>query len=209
MTAATGRFSLRRLLAEALACLDYRRFQSRYWELRSKDVVGRYAFTEDLPLLEALARKLGAASVVELGCGSGRTFEAYAKASVRQITGLELAPAMLALARARASELKGTDISVLEHDIREAPPSELRCDLVTSTRVLQHIHPRDISRTLSNLVRLQPKAIYLNEGLEPTRLAYLFRHDYEELLKPFGYVPAERGTVPTIDYEYLLFIRKG
>lgn len=201
-----GRLSARRLLAEALALLGYRRFQNRYWELRAEDVIARYSFTEDLPLLEELTREIGARTVVEVGCGAGRAFEAYARAGAKRIVGIELAAAMAARARARAAELAPTvDVSVLERDIREPLPPGLSGDLLASSRVLQHIHPRDIGRTLANLARLAPRAIYLNESLAPGRAAHLFGHDYEALLAPLGFTPARRGLVPKIGYEYLVF----
>jgi SAM-dependent methyltransferase len=62
---------------------------------------GDYAdYTDDLPLVEAYAQRTGG-PLLELGCGTGRLLVPLASAGYT-VTGIDLSPAMLRIARAKA-----------------------------------------------------------------------------------------------------------
>ncbi len=59
-------------------------------------------YEDDLPILEAYAQRTGG-PILELGCGTGRALIQLARAGYT-VTGVDLSPAMLALARAKAEQ---------------------------------------------------------------------------------------------------------
>lgn len=75
------------------------------------------AFLDDLPLYQGYAERSGG-PILELGCGTGRLLQPLA-ASGHQLTGVDIAPAMLAAARVR---LQGAGlverVELIEDDIR-------------------------------------------------------------------------------------------
>lgn len=85
-----------------LPTADYQRFDeataaraARFFDMDYHD------YTDDLPALRALARRTGG-PILELGCGTGRLAVPLAAAGYH-VTGVDLSPAMLALAEARAA----------------------------------------------------------------------------------------------------------
>jgi len=94
----------------ALTGADYDRF-APFYDLEFAD------FADDLPLLRAFAEHSGGA-ILELGCGTGRVLVPLAEDGYA-VTGVDLSPAMLALARtaaARAGVAGG--VTLVEDDIR-------------------------------------------------------------------------------------------
>jgi len=77
-------------------------------------------YAEDLPVLQAFARRTGG-PLLELGCGTGRLLIPLAQAGY-QVTGVDVSPAMLAIARAKAEAagLAGR-ITLVEGDYASAP----------------------------------------------------------------------------------------
>lgn len=71
-------------------------------------------FEPDGPFILEIARKLGG-PVLELGCGTGRVTIPLAEAGMH-LTGLDIVPEMLALARAKAG---GLPIEWIEADVRD------------------------------------------------------------------------------------------
>jgi SAM-dependent methyltransferase len=77
-------------------------------------------YLDDLPTLRAYARRTGG-PLLELGCGSGRLLAPLAKAGYR-ITGVDLSPKMLDLARSRiAAADAGERVTLLEGDFTTIP----------------------------------------------------------------------------------------
>lgn len=77
-------------------------------------------YLDDLPLLEAYARRAGA-PLLELGCGTGRLLIPLAEAGYR-VTGVDLSPEMLRLARAKAEAAGVADrVTLIEGDFTDAP----------------------------------------------------------------------------------------
>lgn len=89
---------------------DFDRFV-RYYELDHAD------YTADIPFYQDLARQAGE-PVLELGCGAGRVLIPLAEAGIT-ITGVDLAPRMLARAeeKARAAGVSGR-VTLIQADMR-------------------------------------------------------------------------------------------
>jgi len=77
-------------------------------------------YTDDLPLVEAYAQRTGG-PVLELGCGTGRLLLPLANAGY-EVTGVDLSPEMLRIARSRA-EAAGVAqrVTLVQGDYTDAP----------------------------------------------------------------------------------------
>jgi SAM-dependent methyltransferase len=94
----------------------------RYFEASAQDY-DREPFTQateaEVAELRALLELEPGAQVLDVGCGTGRHAVPLAAAGAR-VTGVDLSPAMLARARARA-EQAGVDLELIEVDARALP----------------------------------------------------------------------------------------
>jgi SAM-dependent methyltransferase len=81
---------------------------------------GEYAdYDEDIPTLKAFAQRTGG-PILELGCGAGRALLPLARAGYA-VTGVDLSPAMLAVARDKAQAAGLTDrVTLIEGDFATA-----------------------------------------------------------------------------------------
>jgi ubiquinone/menaquinone biosynthesis C-methylase UbiE len=87
---------------------------------------------------------LDGATVVEVGCGTGKNTEWLARAA--EVTALDFSAKMIALARQRVSSDR---VTFVEHDVLQAwPVSEGCADLVTCNLVLEHI--ADVGRVFKH-----------------------------------------------------------
>jgi 2-polyprenyl-6-hydroxyphenyl methylase / 3-demethylubiquinone-9 3-methyltransferase len=140
---------------------------------------------------------LAGARVLDVGCGGGLLCEALARAGAR-VTGVDLAPGMIEVARLHATE------QALQIDYRVASAESLvetaanTFDIVTSMEMLEHVpDPRRMTATLGRLVRPAGQVFLstLNRNLKSFLLAivgaeYLLgliprgTHEYERLIRP-------------------------
>ena len=135
--------------------------------------------------------------VLDVGCGGGLLAESLARAGAL-VTGIDLAPAMIEVARLHAAS-SGLAIDYrlagAEELLRQAPAG---FDVVTCMEMLEHVpEPAAMVRTLSALVR-PGGALFvstLNRNLKSFLMAivgaeYLLRliprgtHEYERLIRP-------------------------
>ncbi len=140
---------------------------------------------------------LAGARVLDVGCGGGLLCEALARAGAR-VTGIDLAPGMVEVARLHASD------QPLEIDYRVASAESLAetaagsFDIVTSMEMLEHVpDPRRMTATLAQLVRPGGQVFLstLNRNLKSFLLAIVGAeyvlgliprgtHEYERLIRP-------------------------
>jgi 2-polyprenyl-6-hydroxyphenyl methylase/3-demethylubiquinone-9 3-methyltransferase len=140
---------------------------------------------------------LAGARVLDVGCGGGLLCEALARAGAK-VTGIDLAPGMIEVARLHATEQQ-LDIDYTVADagaLAGAQPGSF--DIVTSMEMLEHVpDPRLMTATLATLVRPDGHVFVstLNRNLKSFLLAivgaeYLTHliprgtHEYERLIQP-------------------------
>lgn len=85
-------------------------------------------------------RATQAASVLDVGCGSGRYLEAYAELGVRRIVGMDLSETMLALAAERTAPFGDrADIALVRGDFSEFDANE-RFDCIVAMGVFDYLN---------------------------------------------------------------------
>jgi malonyl-CoA O-methyltransferase len=103
--------------------------------------------------------------VCEIGCGTGRHTIRLARAGNR-VTGIDLSPGMLAVAR---EKLAGLDVTLIEGDVLTSSPSGIY-DAVVTALVLEHIH--DLNTFFARVASLLTAGggFYISE-IHPDRIA--------------------------------------
>jgi 2-polyprenyl-6-hydroxyphenyl methylase/3-demethylubiquinone-9 3-methyltransferase len=140
---------------------------------------------------------IAGARVLDVGCGGGLLCEALARAGA-QVTGIDLAPGMIEVARLHAAE-QGLDITYkVESAEQIASANTAGFDVVTCMEMLEHVpDPERMVGTLGTLVR-PGGAVFvstINRNLKSFLLAivaaeYLLNliprgtHEYERLIRP-------------------------
>ena len=140
---------------------------------------------------------LAARQVLDVGCGGGLLAEGMARRGAR-VTGIDLAPESLQVARLHALEA-GIDMDYRQVAVETLAESEAgRFDLVTCLEMLEHVpDPVAIVRSLASLVRPGGDVICstINRNAKSFALAivgaeYLLRllpmgtHQYARLIRP-------------------------
>jgi len=140
--------------------------------------------------------RLAGARALDVGCGGGLLCEALSREGAT-VTGIDLAPGMVEVARLHAAE------QGLAADYRVAAAEELaaageRFDVITCMEMLEHVpQPQQMLATLASLVR-PGGAVFvstLNRNLKSFLMAivgaeYVLRllprgtHEYERLIRP-------------------------
>lgn len=145
---------------------------ARYYDADFRD------YRDDLPFYVELARRTGG-PILELMCGTGRLLLPLAEAGY-QLTGIDLSPAMLAIARERAVEGGLADrIELLEADVRDVPlPSKTFALAFVAVNSFMHLEEvRDQLACLGNLRRaLTPRGLLVIDLFNPDP-AELLRED--------------------------------
>jgi 2-polyprenyl-6-hydroxyphenyl methylase/3-demethylubiquinone-9 3-methyltransferase len=137
--------------------------------------------------------KLAGMRMLDVGCGGGLLCEALARAGAR-VTGIDLAPGMIEVARLHAAE-QGLDITY-----KVTPAEEIggEFDVVTCMEMLEHVpDPAGIVQACATLVK--PGGWVFFSTLNRNAKAYLFAvigaeyiarmlprgtHDYARFIKP-------------------------
>jgi|SRR5471030_2635276 2-polyprenyl-6-hydroxyphenyl methylase / 3-demethylubiquinone-9 3-methyltransferase len=140
---------------------------------------------------------LAGARVLDVGCGGGLLCEALTRAGAH-VTGIDLAPGMIEVARlhAAAENLKIDYRLASAEELAAAAPGEF--DVVTCMEMLEHVpEPAATTAALARLLRPQGALFIstINRNLKSFLLAivaaeYVFKliprgtHEYERLIRP-------------------------
>ena len=103
-------------------------------------------------------------SILEVGCNVGNILRMLKKADYGNLYGIEIQPYAVGKAHQIAPEL-----NIIEGSAFDIPFKDGYFDLVYTSGVLMHIHPRDIKKALREIYRVTKKYIW---GFESTADAY-------------------------------------
>jgi 2-polyprenyl-6-hydroxyphenyl methylase/3-demethylubiquinone-9 3-methyltransferase len=141
--------------------------------------------------------RLAGARALDVGCGGGLLSEALSRRGAR-VTGIDLAPGMVEVARLHAAE-EGLDVDYRIVAAEELAASDAQSfDVITCMEMLEHVpQPAHMMATLASLVRPGGSVFVstLNRNLKSFLMAivgaeYVLKllprgtHEYERLIRP-------------------------
>jgi ubiquinone/menaquinone biosynthesis C-methylase UbiE len=142
------------------------------------------SFSDNLehPAINQLIGDISGARVLDLGCGSGKYSLWFAELGA-QVTGLDLSPTMINLARDKA-RARGVRAEFRVADIREGLPfGEAEFDLVFTGTALHYIE--DINAAMKEVARgMKPAARFVASVLHPMSTARFAPAGSEEIEGP-------------------------
>jgi len=151
---------------------------------------------------------VGAKSILDVGCGSGRLFPLYIEKGI-PFCGCDVSPVALSLARKRfpSADLRGLAVEAIS-DVALGQ----RFDLAISHRVLQHIPHASFGQALRGIASAA-SAVYVNEltvEQTPPNSSYMFPHDYITAFRGLDFHLVSSGKVEVTGdppHHWLLFSR--
>lgn len=155
--------------------------------------------------------------VLEIGVGTGRNLDRYPE-GVR-VTGIDLSPAMLSLARARAQEL-GREVDLRLGDAQALSFASESFDTVVVTLALCAVpDDRQAIREVARVLRLDGRLVWLEHvrsPIAPVRWVQrlldplLVRLEADHLLRdPLDHIEQEPFTVERLERSRLGYIERG
>ncbi|MFD7735987.1 class I SAM-dependent methyltransferase [Kitasatospora phosalacinea] len=123
--------------------------------------------THDVPFFLDQARRADG-PVLEVACGTGRITLPIARAGV-DVTGLDVTPGMLALARRRSAD-EGLPVEWLEQDCRDIRTGRRYALVFSATNAMQHLHDLDsvLAFLTSARAALRPGGTLLLDVFNPS-----------------------------------------
>lgn len=182
-------------------------WRRNYWERRAPDLDARWGKnTGDFAMLGEMLRALQPARLLDFGCGSGRLFPLYLQLGIPEIVGHDISAKALDICRARysAESIRLTDAPLSEILRADQAPF----DAIICNQVLQHVPAEHIAGPLAQLAALG-NALYINDAAEAAlsrRFFFMYRHDYDVLLRPHGFVVTKSGADD--QQRWQLFVRQ-
>jgi SAM-dependent methyltransferase len=178
--------------SESLPPAWRRRRLATFWERQARTIHARWGKSrEDVAVVGRILETYRPASVLDIGCGTGRLFGTYRQHGVQDITGIDISATALALARREYP-----DVATVHGPLQTlALPRHF--DLILSNRVLQHIPRTDIGMVVERLCAASDR-VYVNELSASDGVpedTFMSKHDYEALFCAHGWQTAERGHI--------------
>lgn len=173
-----------------------RRWRSRrlaaFWERQAGVVHARWGRSrEDNEVVGRILGTYRPASVLDIGCGTGRLFDVYRQCGVQDIMGVDISAAALEWAHR-----EHPDVATVHLPLQQA--AFVRpFDLIISNRVLQHIPRCDIGLVVEKLCTVG-QFVYVNELSASDGVpedCFMVKHDYETLFRAHGWQMSERGHI--------------
>ena len=127
------------MMRTPLTVSDFDRFAKYYDDEHA-------SYTEDLPMWEGFARHVGEDGVLELACGTGRLLVPLARAGAL-LTGVDVSPAMLAVAREKVSRAsQDARVTLVEADMRSYDLGRQFGLVMVGLNSLMHLETRQAQR---------------------------------------------------------------
>lgn len=172
--------------------------RKKYWDSRASWIHYRWGLgIADYHIIERIITEYGIASVLDLGCGSGRLFPLYEQLSIGDVLGVDISMHALAIARERYPQAK-TMCASLEDMVL---PDEI-FDLGISVRTLQNVPKDKIDAVMANIcghcTMLFVSEVTEAEGLPEKTSFYL--HEYRRLFGGLDYQLVESGSIGDQDW---------
>jgi SAM-dependent methyltransferase len=168
-----------------------------FWERQAPSIYAKWGKSRhDVGVVGRILETYRPASVLDVGCGTGRLFDLYRAQGVREIAGVDIAAAALARAHREHPDISTTQVPLQRAEFPR------RFDLIVSNRVLQHIPRTDIDSVVQKLTAAA-RFIYLNELSDSDGVpddCSMVRHDYQALFGVHGWRTLERGQIGTQTY---------
>ncbi|HWM87051.1 MAG TPA: pseudaminic acid biosynthesis-associated methylase [Kofleriaceae bacterium] len=139
-------------------------FGRDYTERNDRELPGRMTawreMTGGLPLT----------SILEVGCNLGWNLTYLSRLGPYRLVGIEPQPEVV-----RRGRKRGDDFAILEGDAFDLPFKDGTFDLVFTSGVLIHIHPRDLPRALSEIERVSRRYVIYVEYDSPREVELAYR----------------------------------
>ena len=176
-----------------------------FWNNYTEKIDQKWGKSEhDYELLTNIISQTKPKTIFDYGCGSGRLFPLYLQFDVSKIIGIDISSKAIQIAKER---YKSDKIKISKTDLFDLKYKQNYFDLLISNRVLQHIKPKEIKRTIKKIVFMS-RYIYVNEMTDSDyqeNIFYLFKHDYEKLFAECNYEIIETDSID--NQKYYLFKR--
>jgi SAM-dependent methyltransferase len=184
----------------------YRSIAERFWERQAAEIHERWGRTkDDFGVVAEVLDSVGAGSVLDVGCGSGRLFPLYLERRMERIVGVDISVGALELARRDFPTVDLRQVSVLDL----SPTTVGQFDLALTNRVLQHIPRPEVGRAVGAICSVADY-VYVNELGRTDVIPETFtmvRHDYPVLFGDRGFDLVRTGVVGHQTFQ--LFHRRG
>ncbi|MDI6809578.1 MAG: class I SAM-dependent methyltransferase [Candidatus Eisenbacteria bacterium] len=178
-----------------------------FWNYRAKDIHQTWGEdSSDYSTVEKVIEMTVPATILDIGCGSGRLFPVYEKMGIKKVVAQDIAASAVRLCKERFPNL---NYDYETKDILKLEYPEQYFDLIISNRVLSAVLPERLESTLKHLSKLA-RNIYLNELSDSDDTgsvsSYWFKHDYSALSTRFGFEILQQGKISK--QSWFLFGRK-
>lgn len=171
-----------------------------YWDLRAKEIHEKWGWGQnDYPTLRRVLEMVKPLRLLDVGCGSGRTFGLYLEMQIPEVVGQDISAKALSICRERFPNLP---YALFHGPIDDLAYEENYFDLIVSTRVLSAIHPAEIDLSLRTLCGFG-RNVYLNEMTDSDYTGpsdYWFKHDYLALMAINNFSIMKKGAITTVEF---------
>lgn len=176
-----------------------RRVVRDFWEAQALSIHEQWGSTQhDFQLLRKLLQRYQPASLLDVGCGSGRLFALYMEQGGQDIVGMDLSAKALTLARGRYPWIK-----TFQGKVEALALPAAAFDLAICNRVLQHVPPGAIATAVTNLCTCC-RLVYINELTAREQVPeefFMVRHPYPALFAAQGFHLLEAGDLGQQHYQ--------
>jgi len=147
-----------RMIFCRISLINYSRSQKIFWEMYAEEIHEKWGrISNDYQVLSAIIDKYKPASILDVGCGSGRLFRLYQEKGISDVIGIDISEKALKLAKKDFPNVKTMKMRLEDMDFEHN-----RFDMAISNRTLQHI-PRQNIDTVIKKICFCCKSVYINE----------------------------------------------